>query len=59
MARTGGGRGLMVAGGIVSVIGLGIVLVKALSIPRYWVPLVAGVGLFLIGLVRWTMSRRS
>jgi hypothetical protein len=43
MANTGSGRGLMVAGGIVIVIGLGIVLVRALNIPM----LVLGIGLFL------------
>ncbi len=46
MANTGSGRGLMVTGGIGIVIGLGIVLVRALNIPRYWLLLVVGIGLF-------------
>lgn len=49
------GSGLMVAG--VIVIGFGVALVKALDLPNYWIPLVVGVGLFVIGAVRWATSR--
>src|SRR4026207_839533 len=36
------GRHLMMAGAIVTVVGLGIILVRELGIPRYWMP--GGVG---------------
>lgn len=53
------GRGLMTAGAILSVIGLGIVLMKALKLPGYWMPLIIGVGLFIAGVVTWATSRDS
>jgi hypothetical protein len=28
-------------------------------VPRYWVPLMVGVGIFLVGLVRWLSARDS
>lgn len=46
------GRGLILAGTIVTFVGLCIVLVKALGVPEYWVPLMVGIGLLLLGLVR-------
>ncbi len=52
------GTGLMLAGAVVAVIGLGIALMQALQIPRYWVPFLVGVGLFLVGAVRWASTRR-
>lgn len=58
MARNSGGR-LMMAGLIVAFIGLCIVLVQVLHVPRYWVPLMVGVGIFLVGLVRWLSARDS
>lgn len=51
------GRGLMTAGAIVSVIGLGIVLIKTINLPGYWMPLIVGVGLFVAGVVTWVTSR--
>jgi hypothetical protein len=30
-----------------------------LQVPQYWVPLMVGVGIFLLGLVRWLTSRDS
>lgn len=54
--RDSGGR-LMMAGLIIAFIGLCIVLVQILHVPRYWVPLMVGVGIFLVGLVRWLTSR--
>ena len=51
------GRGLMTAGAIVSVIGLGIVLIKTIDLPGYWMPLIVGVGLFVAGVVTWVTSR--
>ena len=56
--RDSGGR-LMMAGLIVAFIGLCIVLVRVLHVPQYWVPLMVGVGIFLLGLVRWLSSRDS
>ena len=55
----GSGRGLMTAGLIVAFVGLCIVLIKVLRVPEYWVPLLVGVGLFLLGFVRWMTSRDS
>jgi hypothetical protein len=53
------GRGLMTAGAIVSAIGLGIVLIKTINLPGYWMPLIVGVGLFVAGVVTWLTSRES
>jgi hypothetical protein len=58
MAGNSGGK-LMMAGLIVAFIGLCIVLVQVLHVPRYWVPLMVGVGIFLVGLVRWLSARDS
>jgi hypothetical protein len=57
-SRNSGGK-LMMAGLIVAFIGLCIVLVQVLHVPRYWVPLMVGVGIFLVGLVRWLSVRDS
>lgn len=46
------GRGLMLAGLILSLIGLGIVVVRTLQIPGYWIPLGIGVALMVLGAVR-------
>ena len=54
--RDSGGR-LMMAGLIIAFIGLSIVLVQILHVPRYWIPLMVGVGIFLVGLVPWLTSR--
>ena len=51
------GSGLMMAGAIISLVGIGIVLMRALSIPRHWLPLLVGLALFLIGVIRWTLSK--
>lgn len=58
MSRNSGGH-LMMAGLIVTFIGLCIVLIRLLQVPQYWVPLMVGVGIFLLGLVRWLTSRDS
>ena len=58
MADNSGGK-LMMAGLIVAFIGLCIVLVQVLHVPQYWVPLMVGVGIFLLGLVRWLSARDS
>jgi hypothetical protein len=49
----------MMAGVIVTFIGLCIVLVRLVRVPEYWVPLMVGVGLFLLGLIRWLTHRDS
>ncbi len=51
MQRAPLGRGLMLAGLILSLIGLGIVMVRTLQIPGYWIPLGVGVALMLAGAV--------
>jgi hypothetical protein len=53
------GAGLMLAGGIVIVIGLAVAIAKRLELPNYWIAVIVGVGLFLIGLVRWGTSGRG
>jgi hypothetical protein len=45
-------KGMMTAGLIVTVIGIGIVLIRAFQVPGYWIPLVVGVALLLVGAVR-------
>ena len=50
--RDRSGNGLIVAGAIVSFVGLAIVLVKVLRVPEYWVPLMVGIGLLLLGVIR-------
>jgi uncharacterized membrane protein HdeD (DUF308 family) len=46
------GKGLIVAGLVVSMIGLGIVLFRVLQIPGFWAPLMVGVALLLAGVLR-------
>jgi hypothetical protein len=53
----GAGRGLMMAGALVTLIGLGVVLVRTLQIPGYWMPVFVGLGLFTAGVVLWATSR--
>ncbi len=53
------GNSLLLAGIILSVIGVCIVLVKVWQVPTYWVPLMVGIGLIVGGLVRRRASRDS
>lgn len=52
MGRAHSGRGLIVAGLIVSTVGVGIVLFRVFQIPGYWAPLLVGVALLLAGVAR-------
>jgi hypothetical protein len=56
MARKAG-NALLFAGTIVSFVGLCIVLVRVWHVPEYWVPLMVGLGILLMGLVRRLTSR--
>ena len=51
------GHGLILAGLVLSVIGACIVLIKVWHVPAYWVPLLVGLGLIAMGLVRRFTSR--
>jgi hypothetical protein len=53
------GRGLITAGTIVTVVGLGIILIKTVHLPGYWMPFIVGVGLLLAGVIVWATSRDS
>jgi hypothetical protein len=59
MSRAGrmAGRGLMVAGAIVTAVGIGVVLMKTLRLPGYWMPLIVGIGLLVAGGITWATSR--
>jgi hypothetical protein len=53
------GRGLMTAGAIVTLVGTGIILIKVLRVPEYWLPVMVGLGLFFVGAIRWLTSGRD
>ena len=55
-ARTAG-RGLMTAGAIVTIVGLGIVIMRTLHLPGYWTPVIVGVGLLVAGAIVWAISK--
>lgn len=59
MAQRGAGRGLMVAGSIVMIVGLGVVAVRTLGIERHWVPVFVGAALLVAGLIVYATSRHS
>ncbi len=46
------GKGIMMAGLIVTLIGIGIVLIRAFQVPGYWIPLAVGLALLVVGAVR-------
>ena len=37
----------------------GIVLMKTLGLPRYWMPLIIGIGLLIAGGITWATSRET
>lgn len=49
----------MMAGAIVTVVGLGTILVRELRVPREWIPVVVGVGLFILGAIRYLTSGKG
>ena len=51
------GTGLMLPGAIVIVIGFGVALLQVWNLPNYWIPVVVGIGLVVIGAIRWLTSK--
>ncbi len=49
----------MMAGLVVTLVGVGIVLVRTLQIPGYWIPLGVGVALLVAGAIRTGRARGS
>jgi len=49
----------MTVGSIITIIGFSIVLFKVLRVPGYWVPVVIGLAIFVVGLVRWLTAKAS
>ncbi len=49
------GIGLLAAGVIVTAIGLVIVAMHTLEIPRQWTTVAVGVGLLVLGAIRWAI----
>jgi uncharacterized membrane protein HdeD (DUF308 family) len=47
----------MVAGAITTAVGIGIVLMRELKIPGYWMPVFVGLGLLVAGIITWVTSR--
>jgi len=47
----------MVAGAIVTAVGIGVVLMKTLRLPGYAMPLIVGIGLLVAGGITWATSR--
>jgi hypothetical protein len=52
MTRRCSGNGLLLAGVIVTLVGLGIVLTRALAIPREWTTVLVGLALLAAGAAR-------
>ena len=57
MARCRSGNGLILAGLIVSVVGLSLALVETFHIPRHWTTLGIGIALVVAGVLRAVASR--
>jgi hypothetical protein len=57
MPRHGGG--LIVAGVIVTLVGLGIVVMETFQLPRSWLVVLVGVALVLAGVLRRTLRPRD
>jgi len=59
MNRRCAGNGLLLAGTIVTLVGLGVALVATLGIPRHWVTVGVGLALLVAGLVRRSLGPRD
>ena len=53
------GNGLIVAGLIVTLVGLGVVLMETLKLPRSWMIVLAGVALLVAGAARRVLRPRD
>jgi hypothetical protein len=53
------GNGLIVAGVIVTLVGLGIVLTETLQLPRSWMVVLVGVALLVAGAARRALRPRG
>jgi len=52
-------NGLMLAGLVVTLVGLFIVIRHSLEIPSYWTPLLVGIGLLIAGVVWSALHGKS
>jgi hypothetical protein len=59
MNRRCAGNGLLLAGTIVTVVGLGVALTVTLGIPRHWTVVGVGLALLAAGLVRRALGPRD
>lgn len=57
MARRGAGNGLMLAGAIVTIVGLAVAMMHALHVPGYWITVAVGIALLASGAIR-ALARR-
>ena len=58
MARRCAGTGLLLAGVIVTVVGLAVAMMHTFNIPGYWTTLVVGIGLLVGGAIRAAVHGR-
>jgi hypothetical protein len=59
MARRCEGNGLILAGLIVTLVGLGVALAATLAIPRYWTTVGVGLALLAAGAARRALRARD
>jgi hypothetical protein len=59
MNRRCAGNGLLLAGTIVTLVGLGVVLTATLGIPRHWMTVGVGLALLAAGAVRRALGPRD
>ena len=51
--------GLMLAGALLTLVGLGLVVVRLLGLPRYWTPVAVGISLLSVGVILRLKQRRT